>query len=80
MQHKGVVFMALSAVFSAHTIAGIAHGEVSEFGGKNVRWQQLAEGVFTGVPEHEWDDKSMWNPVGPFTMRLTNLSSQDVQR
>ncbi|KAM0541960.1 hypothetical protein ACHAPJ_013022 [Fusarium lateritium] len=29
----------------------------TEFDGKVIKWQQLAEGVFTGIPAEKWDDK-----------------------
>jgi hypothetical protein len=42
---------------ATQTIA-YSHGEQSEFNGKAIKWQQLAEGIFTGIPADMWDDKS----------------------
>ncbi|KAF5000211.1 hypothetical protein FGRMN_1932 [Fusarium graminum] len=33
------------------------HGERGESDGKAIKWQQLAQGVFTGVPAKDWNDK-----------------------
>ncbi|KAF5712422.1 hypothetical protein FMUND_8517 [Fusarium mundagurra] len=47
----------VAGLLGVQGVLGVKHGEVSEFDGKNVRWQELAKGVFTGIPENEWDDK-----------------------
>jgi hypothetical protein len=47
---------ALAVAIGATQAAAYRHGEVAEVSGKTFRWQQLAEGVFTGVPIDEWDD------------------------
>lgn len=56
MQYKLVTVLA--AALGATQVATYSHGEESEFNGLAVRWQQLARGVFTGVPVEEWDSKS----------------------
>ncbi|KAJ3543272.1 hypothetical protein NM208_g3656 [Fusarium decemcellulare] len=48
---------AAALVLGAQGVFGISHGELAEYNGKNIRWHELAKGVFTGVPEDEWDDK-----------------------
>lgn len=58
----------VAGLLGAQGALSVKHGEISEFDGKNVRWQELAKGVFTGVPENEWDNKrkktaSRYNPL-----------------
>lgn len=58
----------VAGLLGAQGALAVKHGEISEFDGKTVRWQELAKGVFTGVPENEWDDKrkktaSRYNPL-----------------
>lgn len=56
MRYTPLLSGAIAAMLGAQGAFGISHGEVSEYYGKNVRWQELAKGIFTGVPEEEWDD------------------------
>lgn len=49
---------AIVAAF-ATTAIGMIHGEIAEHGGKEYRFQQLAPGMFTGVPADEWDSLGM---------------------
>ncbi|KAM0337832.1 hypothetical protein ACHAPU_011501 [Fusarium lateritium] len=48
---------ALAIGFGAQEVLGLSHGKLTEYNGKTVRWQELAEGFFTGVPAETWDDK-----------------------
>lgn len=57
MQYKLVT--ALAAVLGATQVAAMSHGDSEVVDGSPIRWQQLAQGVFTGVPEEEWDDKGI---------------------
>ncbi|KAF4450123.1 hypothetical protein F53441_6722 [Fusarium austroafricanum] len=57
MLHTRFLTGAMAILLGTQGAFGLSHGEISEFNGKNVRWQELAKGVFTGVPENEWDDK-----------------------
>ncbi|KAF4473001.1 hypothetical protein FALBO_109 [Fusarium albosuccineum] len=56
MRYTGFLAGAVAVVLGTQGALGISHGEVGEFNGKNFRWQELAKGIFTGVPEEEWDD------------------------
>ncbi|KAG5743464.1 hypothetical protein H9Q70_013819 [Fusarium xylarioides] len=57
MFHIRFLTAVVAGLLGAQGVLGVKHGEISEFDGKNVRWQELAKGVFTGIPEREWDDK-----------------------
>lgn len=56
MQYKLATLIAVS--LGATQALAYTHGERSEYNGKEIRWQQLADDVFTGVPADEWDDSS----------------------
>ncbi|KAF5004998.1 hypothetical protein FDECE_8523 [Fusarium decemcellulare] len=56
MRYTGFVTSAVAVVLGSQGVFGISNGEVGEFNGKNIRWQELAKGIFTGVPEEEWDN------------------------
>ncbi|UNI23259.1 hypothetical protein JDV02_009091 [Purpureocillium takamizusanense] len=45
------------ATLGATKIAAMTHGEYDDYLGKVIRYHQLAEGVYTGVPADEWDDQ-----------------------
>lgn len=45
-----------SLALAASQATAYKHGEEGEFNGLQVRWHQLAEGVFQGVPRDTWDD------------------------
>ncbi|KAF5008742.1 hypothetical protein FDECE_4979 [Fusarium decemcellulare] len=55
MQYS-MIFYYITAVFCAAQAAALSHGEDADYHGKSVRWQQLAQGIFVGVPVDEWDD------------------------
>ncbi|KAF4345886.1 hypothetical protein FBEOM_177 [Fusarium beomiforme] len=55
MQYKLEILIAVC--LAATQTAAYSHGEQGQFEGKAIKWQQLAEGVFTGVPAEQWDDK-----------------------
>ncbi|KAF9771673.1 hypothetical protein IL306_010681 [Fusarium sp. DS 682] len=55
MQYKLETLIAV-CLAATQTVA-YSHGEQGEFEGKAIKWQQLAEGIFTGVPAENWDDK-----------------------
>lgn len=57
MQYK--LITALAAALGATQAVAVSHGDSQVVDGVAIRWQQLAQGVFTGVPEDEWDDKGM---------------------
>lgn len=61
MFHTRFLTAVVAGLLGAQGALAVKHGEISEFDGKNVRWQELAKGVFTGVPESEWDDKRKQN-------------------
>ncbi|KAH6969230.1 hypothetical protein DER45DRAFT_589716 [Fusarium avenaceum] len=56
MHYKLATLVAVGLT-AMQTIA-YSHGEEGKFNGKAIKWQQLAEGVFTGVPAEKWDDKT----------------------
>lgn len=58
MQYK--LITVLAAAMGITQAAARTHGERSEINGVDVRWQQLARGVFTGVAANEWNDKRMY--------------------
>jgi hypothetical protein len=35
---------------------GYEHGQVSQYGGKTYKWQQVANGVWRGINPEDWDD------------------------
>ncbi|KAF4966731.1 hypothetical protein FSARC_5596 [Fusarium sarcochroum] len=55
MQYKLETLIAVG--LAAMQAIAYSHGEQTEFDGKVIKWQQLAEGVFTGIPAEQWDDK-----------------------
>lgn len=57
MHYKLAVLISMG--LSATQTIAYSHGEQGEFNGKAIKWQQLAEGVFTGVPAEEWDNKGI---------------------
>ncbi|KAH6970217.1 hypothetical protein DER45DRAFT_640289 [Fusarium avenaceum] len=57
MLHSRLLTGAMALFLGAQGAFALNHGEVTEFDGKNVRWQELAKGMFTGVPEDKWDEK-----------------------
>ncbi|KAH7263770.1 hypothetical protein BKA59DRAFT_506786 [Fusarium tricinctum] len=57
MLHSRLFASAMALFLGAQGALALNHGEVTEFDGKNVRWQELAKGIFTGVPEDKWDEK-----------------------
>lgn len=59
--HYRLATLIAFALAATQTIA-YSHGEEGEFNGKAIKWQQLAEGIFTGVPAEKWDDKSKLYP------------------
>lgn len=61
MLHSRLLAGAMALFLGAQGAFALNHGEVTEFDGKNVRWQELAKGIFTGVPEDKWDEKRKSN-------------------
>ncbi|KAM0238416.1 hypothetical protein ACHAP5_008606 [Fusarium lateritium] len=57
MLHSRLLAGAIAILLGGQGASALNHGEITEFDGKNVRWQELAKGIFTGVPEDEWDEK-----------------------
>ncbi|KAF5655653.1 hypothetical protein FHETE_11158, partial [Fusarium heterosporum] len=57
MLYSPLLAGAMAFFLGAQGALALNHGEVTEFDGKNFRWQELAKGVFTGVPEDKWDEK-----------------------
>ncbi|KAJ4249168.1 hypothetical protein NW762_012503 [Fusarium torreyae] len=57
MLHSRFLISATARFLRSQGAFALNHGEVTEFDCKNVRWQELTKGVFTGVPEDKWDDK-----------------------
>lgn len=55
MQYR--LITAIAAVLGVTQAAAITHGDKQTVDGTEIRWQQLAQGVFTGVPADKWDDK-----------------------
>ncbi|KIL95721.1 hypothetical protein FAVG1_00459 [Fusarium avenaceum] len=55
--HYELATLVAVGLTAMQTIA-YSHGEEGEFNGKAIKWQQLAEGVFTGVPAEKWNDKT----------------------
>jgi hypothetical protein len=60
MQYKLVTLIAIG--LGATQTMAYSHGEEGQVNGKPIKWQQLAEGVFTGVPAEQWNDKSELYP------------------
>lgn len=54
MMYKTMIAGAAAAFFG--TAQAVSHGDVQAYGDGNIRWQQVGDGLFTGVPESEWDD------------------------
>ncbi|KAF5672289.1 hypothetical protein FHETE_3787 [Fusarium heterosporum] len=61
MQYKFATLVAVG--LAAMQAVAYSHGEQGEFDGKAIKWQQLAQGVFTGVPAKDWNDKSEFYPI-----------------
>lgn len=52
-------FIAVAAVaLGASMAVATTHGELVEANGVQYRYKQLANGFFTGIPVHEWDESS----------------------
>ncbi|KAF5022457.1 hypothetical protein F66182_5493 [Fusarium sp. NRRL 66182] len=92
MRSASFLSCAVAVVLGARQVLGITHGQVSEFAGKKVRWQELAEGVFTGVPEDKWDDRlhkranieldideMLANGTTPLSSDATELGVRDLE-
>lgn len=43
-------------VLSATKVVAIEHGDVTVYKGGEVKWQQLGQGMWTGIPLDEWDE------------------------
>jgi hypothetical protein len=54
--HFNSALTAIALACSATTAVAVSHGQFAEYDGKVVRYQQLAPGVFTGIPVDEWND------------------------
>ncbi|KAM0342902.1 hypothetical protein ACHAPU_009106 [Fusarium lateritium] len=61
MQYKLATLIAVGLA-TMQTVA-YSHGEQGKFDGKSIKWQQLAQGVFTGVPAKDWNEKSEFYPI-----------------
>jgi len=67
---------ALAVAIGATQAAAFYHGEVDEISGQVIRWQQLAEGVFTGVPVEKWDDNV--NKISEEVWDVEEIISRDI--
>lgn len=56
MRYTQLLTCAVAVALGAQEALSVAHGDISEFDGNDVRWQEIAKGVFTGVPREKWDD------------------------
>lgn len=56
MMYKSLISAAAAAFIGSVGVSAVSHGEVAAYGDGNIRWQQVGEGMFTGIPEDEWDD------------------------
>lgn len=75
MLYTQIVCLALTAAFTASQVSAIAHGEVADHDGKEIRWQQLGKGMYTGVPADEWNDESKILPLLRLGLKFLPISS-----
>jgi hypothetical protein len=61
MRYSQFLIGAMAVAFGAQGVVGVSHGELTDYNGKKVRWHELAEGIFTGVPDQDWDEKGKKN-------------------
>lgn len=54
---------AWAALLSVQGVWATQHGEAFNMEGKDYRWQEIADGVFTGVPEAEWSDRGQYSNI-----------------
>lgn len=58
MHFTNLVSTVAALALTATKVAAVSHGEVTDYNGADVKWQQLGKGMWTGVPVDEWDDTS----------------------
>lgn len=74
--HFNSALTAIALACSASTVVAVSHGQFAEYDGKVVRYQQLAPGVFTGIPVDEWNETSMYNlKISPYTVNILTVTA-----
>ncbi|KAK9414998.1 hypothetical protein SUNI508_10603 [Seiridium unicorne] len=69
-------FAALSCAVTS--VAAIQHGDTGEHLGLQIRWHQLGQGVFTGVPDSEWNETIHQRSDEDWGLDAFALSRRDV--
>lgn len=77
MLFKQFVPIAVALTLGTSQVSAASHGEVEDYDGGKIRWQQVAKGVFTGVPADQWDDNGMFRAqVSRRRLNTTDKNSQ----
>lgn len=76
MLFANILSTAAIAAFSATKVATVEHGDVTAYDGVEVKWQQLGERIWTGIPVDEWNEDGEFSYVRYwFRFELTSATS-----
>ena len=60
MHFKSLMSTAAAIALGSTQVAAISHGDVQDYNGSQVKWQQVGKGMWSGVPVEEWDDSGTY--------------------